>query len=242
MIDQMTEPGDQARPATAEPAGLAGPPGPVNDPHRAGATLLARWHRRFPGAPRVGAELLERYREDGRRYHDVRHLADVAARLDWLCAPDLPAVTVELAAWFHDAVYRFDGSDNEGRSADLAREVLVAHGFDPPVVEETARLVRLTRDHVVAGNDRDGALLCDADLGILAVDGAAYDDYAARVRAEYAVIDTDRFVAGRCAVLERLLARPTLFGSGRAAGWEEPARANLRRELSRLGAAVHRAD
>jgi predicted metal-dependent HD superfamily phosphohydrolase len=242
MIDQMTEPGDQARSPTTEPTVLTGAPRPVNDPQQAGATLLARWHRRFPGAPRVGAELLERYREDGRRYHDVRHLADVVARLDWLCAPDRPAVTVELAAWFHDAVYRFDGSDNEGRSADLAREVLTAHGFDPPTVEETARLVRLTSDHVVAGDDRNGALLCDADLGILAVDPAAYDDYAARVRAEYAAVETDRFVAGRRAVVERLLARPTLFGSDRAAGWEEPARANLRRELSRLGAAVRRAD
>ena len=73
----MTEPGDEARPPTTDPVPVAGLPRPVDDPRQAEATLLARWHRRFPGAPRVGAELLERYRETGRRYHDVRHLADV---------------------------------------------------------------------------------------------------------------------------------------------------------------------
>jgi predicted metal-dependent HD superfamily phosphohydrolase len=224
MIDQMTE-----------PVRAAGPPRPVDDPRQAEATLLARWDRRFPGAPRVGADLLGRYRETGRHYHDVRHLADVVARLDWLCAPVPPAGVVELAAWFHDAVYGFDGSDNEGRSADLAREVLAAHGFDPPTVHDTARLVLLTRDHVVAREDHGGALLCDADLGILAVDAAGYDDYAARVREEYAAVDTERFAAGRRAVLERLLNRPALFSSRRARAWEEPARANLRRELTRLG-------
>jgi predicted metal-dependent HD superfamily phosphohydrolase len=206
----------------------------VDDPQQAAGTLLARWNRRFPGAPWLGAELLERYRESGRRYHDVRHLADVVTRLDWLCEPGVPGGTVELAAWFHDAVYRFDGSDNEGRSAELARGVLAAHGFDARTVEETARLVLLTRDHVVAAADHDGSLLCDADLGILAVDAAAYDEYAARVRAEYAAVNTDRFEAGRRAVLERLLDRPALFSSHRAAELEEPARANLRRELSRL--------
>jgi predicted metal-dependent HD superfamily phosphohydrolase len=209
-------------------------PRPFDDPRRAELLVAARWRRRYPGLPRVGVDLLARYRDSRRCYHDVRHLADVVVRLDRLSDTGTPDDAVDLAAWFHDAVYGFDGGDNEGRSADLARRALTDHGLDPAVVDETARLVLLTRDHRVAADDRDGALLCDADLGVLALDAAAYDAYAARVRQEYADVDDEHFSAGRREVLERLLDRSALFGSPRARGWEAPARANISRELRRL--------
>jgi predicted metal-dependent HD superfamily phosphohydrolase len=214
--------------------GLARPPRPLDDPRRAAVLLDARWRRRLPDLPQVGAALLARYQDNRRCYHDVRHLADVVVRLDRLRGARPHSDTVELAAWFHDAVYGFDGGDDERRSADLARRMLADHGLEPDVVAETARLVLLTRDHVVAAHDHDGALLCDADLGVLAVDAAAYDDYAARVRREYADVDDLAFSTGRRAVLERLLDRPALFASAHARSWEAPARANIARELSRL--------
>jgi predicted metal-dependent HD superfamily phosphohydrolase len=78
-------------------------------------------------------------------------------------------------------------------------------------------------------------VLCDADLAILAAGHDRYADYVAGVRAEYAHVDDAVFATGRAAVLEELLAKPTLFhtDAGRQR-WEATARANVEWELSSL--------
>lgn len=112
--------------------------------------------------------LLSRWREPQRRYHTVGHLTAVLYRIDELAqhADDLP--TVQLAAWFHDAVYRPDRSENEERSAALAERALPELGIGPARTAEVARLVRLTVTHDPAPDDPDGEVLCDADLAVLA--------------------------------------------------------------------------
>jgi predicted metal-dependent HD superfamily phosphohydrolase len=166
----------------------------------------------------------------GRGYHDTRHLAEVLDRLDELTG-SAPAVELVLAAWFHDAVY--DGSaQDEERSARLAEAELAGEPVD---VAEVARLVRLTATHDPAPGDLAGALLCDADLAILAAPPARYADYVAGVRREYAALPEEAFRAGRAAVLRDLAGRERLFRTdhGRA-HWEPAARANLAAELAAL--------
>jgi len=178
--------------------------------------------------------LLQRYAEPHRHYHDQRHLREVLDAVDRLAhhADDLAAV--RLAAWFHDAVYDPRACDNEERSAALAQSAL-----PPPLADEVARLVRLTAEHSPQPGDRDGAVLCDADLAILGADEQRYDEYASDVRREYDHVADDAFRTGRTAVLARLLARDRLYSTATAYDlWEDRARANLRRELSVLGGAA----
>ena len=54
------------------------------------------------------------------------------------------------------------------------------------------------------------------------------------MRAEYAHIPAEDYIRARIRVLERLLARTSLFLSPMGAAWEEPARQNLDMELHRL--------
>ncbi len=98
-----------------------------------------------------------------------------------------------------------------------------------------ARLVRLTAAHDPRAADRNGAVLCDADLAILAGAPDRYGAYAAAVREEHGYVDDAGFAAGRAAVLRRLLALPSLFHTplGRDR-YEERARHNLATELSLL--------
>ena len=81
-------------------------------------------------AEAAGRDLIDRYAEPQRRYHDGRHLAEVLAAVDRLAehAEDLTAV--RLAAWFHDAVYEPAASPgaNEEASARLAAHVLTRLG------------------------------------------------------------------------------------------------------------------
>jgi predicted metal-dependent HD superfamily phosphohydrolase len=86
-----------------------------------------------------------------------------------------------------------------------------------------------------ASASRDGQLLCDADLAVLASPPSAYAAYTAAVREEYHFVPGDAFREGRAAVLRRLLDLPHLFRTpyGRE-HWEATARYNLRGELEML--------
>ncbi|MFC8867765.1 hypothetical protein ACFUAC_08935 [Streptomyces sp. NPDC057148] len=179
--------------------------------------------------------LLARWQGPQRRYHTLAHLTAVLDHIDVLEEyADDPAV-VRLAAWFHDAVYLPERSENEERSARLAERALPEAGVPADRTAEVARLVRLTVTHAPAGDDHDGQVLCDADLAILASPPSAYAAYTAAVRQEYRFVPDDAFREGRAAVLRQLLDLPTLFHTphGRRE-WEATARYNLTGELEML--------
>ncbi len=194
--------------------------------------LRARWP--LAGADGLRDRLLAAYDAPARGYHDLTHLAEVLAHVDLLAeeADNLRAVV--LAAWFHDAVYD-GGADDEEQSAEWAEAELPEAGVPPGTVAAVGRLVRLTSTHRPAPDDRDGQVLSDADLAILAADAGRYAAYVAGVRAEYAAVPDADFRRGRAAVLRDLLAKPAVFHTGRGRRlWEEPARANVERELAAL--------
>ena len=203
--------------------------------------LLAAWVDALgdgrPEVVRAGRDVLERYTEPHRRYHDLRHLGEVLAALGVLSEGRPLAATVLCAAFFHDAVYERTAYDDEQRSADLAGQVLRRLGWAAAPVAQVVRLVLLTATHDPAPDDEAGALLCDADLAVLAAAPERYLAYAADVRHEYAHLDDEAFRAGRAAVLRELAGRPRLFttplGHRR---WDERARQNLRGELAQLDA------
>jgi predicted metal-dependent HD superfamily phosphohydrolase len=197
---------------------------------------LSRWWPDFlSDQTQVRDRLVAAYDDEARGYHDLRHLAEVFARLDELAPegaegppPDRDALL--LAAWFHDAVY--DGErDAEERSATWAEEALAGTTY----ADEVARLVRLTETHDPAEDDDAGRALCDADLAILATGPERYAAYIVGVRREYEYLSDADFAAGRTAVLRDLLARSLLFHTtyGRKS-WDPVARANLERELAGL--------
>lgn len=190
------------------------------------------------GVERVGVRLLAAWQEPHRHYHDVAHLRAVLDVVDTYAGSARRPDLVRLAAWCHDAVYdpRAGGDANERASAELAGELLDRAGLPAAAVIEVRRLVLLTAGHAVPPGDPDGALLCDADLAILAAPPAAYDRYAAAVRREYAHVPEPAFRAARARVLEHLLALPTLYRLPTPhTRWEALARANLTRELTTLG-------
>jgi predicted metal-dependent HD superfamily phosphohydrolase len=182
------------------------------------------------------AFLVAAWSEPHRRYHDLAHLAAVLGLVgQWADAASDPDA-VRLAAWYHDVAYDPQRTDNEQVSAARARAGLT--GLVPDArVDEVERLVLLTTGHDPAPGDADGAVLCDADLAVLASPPQAYAAYASAVRAEYGHLSDEVFTAGRIAVLERLLALPQLYRlPAVAAEWTPRARANLTAELGLLRA------
>ena len=201
------------------------------------ALLPARDGACHPDPFRYADSLIKRWSEPQRKYHTLDHLTAVLDHIDVLAEyaddPDL----VRLAAWFHDAVYLPERSENEERSARLAERALPEAGVAAEKTAEVARLVRLTVTHDPADDDPNGQVLCDADLAILASAPDAYAAYVAAVREEYGFVPDDAFRVGRAAVLRQLLDLPRLFRTPYGQReWEGGARENLRAELAGLTA------
>ncbi|MCH8572036.1 DUF4031 domain-containing protein [Nesterenkonia sp. AY15] len=205
---------------------------------RAWLRLGTRWEALDGTWTTLGEELLTRWSEPHRNYHSLTHLNAVLRGVSTLerageLSPEQRPV-VSLAAWFHDAVYVGVAEEDEEASASLAESRLGAL-LPTHVVGETARLVRLTTHHDPPTGDRNGAVLVDADLEVLAQTPGGYARYVAAVRRDYHHVAEDDFRRGRARVLQRLLAAPSLFHTATGVQrWEPQARVNLTRELELL--------
>ena len=207
--------------------------------------LRSRWLRTLPAVRQGAAEpdpapyadnLLRRWQEPQRRHHTLAHLTAVLDHVDVLEEYADDPDTVRLAAWFHDAVCLPERSENEERSARLAERALPEAGVPQATTAEVARLVRLTATHAPEPGDANGAVLCDADLAVLATPADTYAAYTTAIREEYGFVPDDAYRTARTALLRQLLDRPRLFRTPYGEReWEGPTRRNLRAELARLG-------
>ncbi|GAA1632057.1 hypothetical protein GCM10009744_20440 [Kribbella alba] len=198
--------------------------------------LRDQWNRLLPHAQPLGDDLLARYAEQQRHYHDQRHLAEMLDTIDELADLADDPDTVRLAAWFHDAIYdpQGDPGENEEVSAQLAELELSAYGVPAEQVEEIGRLIRLTAKHDCEPGDANGAVLCDADLRILSLPADRYDEYAVGIREEYAHVADRDFARGRMNFLQGLAGTPLYATSRGREKWEQAARENLQREVGTL--------
>jgi predicted metal-dependent HD superfamily phosphohydrolase len=207
-----------------------------HEPHGP-ARLAAAWRElagTTPEAAAVGTELLDRWSEPHRRYHTLAHLWDTLTAADLLREEARDPDAVRLALWFHDAVHEGRQMEDEEESAALARRLLGLMGSPPELVAEVSRLVLLTRTHRPEEGDADGAVVCDADLAVLAGTPDAYLSYAAAIRAEYGHVLDEDFRRGRVRVLRGLLSAPHLYRTRYARDrWEARARSNMLAEVDR---------
>lgn len=177
-------------------------------------------------------QLVAAYSEPHRRYHTLQHLRECLAHFEVAGSLAQRPAEVELALWFHDAVYDATRADNEARSAAWARAAVLAAGCDAPVADRVAALVLATKDHVPPDDLPDAALLLDIDLSILGTSYARFDEYGRQIRAEYAHVQDAAFAAGRRRVLESFAQRPRIyFTEAFHDALEKRARENLQRAL-----------
>jgi predicted metal-dependent HD superfamily phosphohydrolase len=172
------------------------------------------------------------WRGMGRHYHTLSHLDACLREFDGVRALAVRPGEVELALWFHDAVYRSWRRDNEAQSAALAADLLRAAPIE--TVERIRQMILDTRhrDEELGG---DTALVADVDLSILGQPPAVYDGFARAIRREYWWVPRQRYITGRGALLAGFLARSSIYQHDRFYGkYEKQARANIAAELARL--------
>ena len=183
---------------------------------------------------KLHGELIAHYGEPHRKYHTVRHLEECFEKFDEVRALAEHAAEIELALWFHDAIYDVKRRDNEKRSADWAHASALAAGTPAEACNRVHALVLATR-HKAIPRGTDAEILVDVDLSILGAARERFDEYERQVREEYAWVPDFLYRRERKAILKEFLARPRIFSSAHFRDrYEQRARANIGHSLKRL--------
>lgn len=172
--------------------------------------------------------LLSKYAETIRQYHTQQHLAECLSLFAELMNQAEYPAEVEMALWFHDAIYELKRHDNEEQSAALARTVLTAAAVAPASIQRIENLILATR-HTALPVSRDEQLLVDIDLAILGADALRFAEYEKQIREEYSFVPKWIFNHKRRAILQTFLARERIYSTDvMFAKREAQARINLR--------------
>ncbi|MBT2341637.1 MULTISPECIES: HD domain-containing protein [Pseudomonas] len=179
-------------------------------------------------------ELIRRYCEPHRAYHNLQHLEECLKTRRRVNAACQAPAEIDLALWFHDAIYDPLRSDNELRSAQWLDEVACASGLDDETRRRLYDLVMVTRhDGVPASTDE--AVLVDTDLAILGASFKRFEEYDQQIQREYRHVPLLFYRQKRRQVLAGFLARERIYTTAPYFdAFEEQARANLARAIDRL--------
>lgn len=174
------------------------------------------------------------YSEKHRHYHTGEHIEHCLREFDSSTTLAREPAEVELALWFHDAIYDPHKSDNEDRSSDWACTLLQKHNVDAARVDRVRSHILATR-HAAPATTRDSQLLVDIDLSILGADERAYAAFEVSVRREYRWVPSMLFRRKRAEILESFLGRPQIYMTGPFhQRYEACARRNLAQAIAAL--------
>jgi predicted metal-dependent HD superfamily phosphohydrolase len=181
----------------------------------------------------VFARLHGRWVDRERSYHDVEHLTDCLREVDRL--PPSPARDrIELALWYHDAVYEPGAGDCEARSAAVLASDASSLAIPEPTARRVAELVAATAHGAARVGrtnetvvDDEAALVADIDLAILGQDPLRFMEFEYGVEEEYRAVPRIAFVRGRGRFLTNLLRRPIYRTPQFSERFERVARANV---------------
>lgn len=173
-------------------------------------------------------KLTAAYQEPQRAYHTLQHLNECLLAFDEAkaeaCGLMLKPDLIEMALWFHDAMYDPQASDNEALSAQMAVEAL----GDSEASYEINRLIMLTKSHH-PGEGPDDAWIIDIDLTIFAQSPERVQEYEQQIRQEYAWVPKAVYREKRPEILTSFLNRPHIYLTPWAQDrYEAKARENLR--------------
>lgn len=183
---------------------------------RSSELFIRSWSRAWSGinassnGDGLRRELISRYDESARKYHTVQHLQECLNMFESVSDLVLRPAELEMALWFHDAIYDPIRTDNEIRSAELACSTLETGGVDSVVINRISNLI-LATEHVAVFSEADTRILVDIDLGILGATRERFIEYESQVRKEYAFVPESVFWNKRRDILQRFIDRSFLY-------------------------------
>ncbi len=206
---------------------------------RESSMSIERWLRLmdawgFSGNEDVYQSVVAVYSAKSRHYHNAEHVTACLRHLDRCIAKLDQPREVELALWFHDAIYQPFSSGNERKSADWAASFLSANDASHDAQDRVRRLIMVTQ-HNEPTRTNDESMLVDIDLSILGSDSRSYRLFEQAVRMEYRLVPSFIYRKRRAGLLRGFLARERIYQNEPFASEREgQARKNLTTAVSEL--------
>ena len=180
-----------------------------------------------------------KYREPHRAYHTAAHIRHCLTEFRQVRDMPRDPDAIELALWFHDAIYVPLRKDNECRSAEFAREKLSVVGAVPSHIIERACTLIMATQHVVAlsPRDPDAIMMADIDLTPLGAHPEAFDGNSRRLRREFGMGDNKGSLQKQAWFLVKMLKeKQSIYGTDFFyEKYEKQARKNIERLAKRAG-------
>lgn len=153
--------------------------------------------------------LLDAYSEPQRHYHTIQHIVECLAFFHQIKNQLNDPIAVELAIWFHDAIYNPQAIDNEEKSAELM-EQYCSQLFEKAQLQKVYEWIIATKKHSPA-TDQDLNYLLDIDLAILGSSKRRFAEYEQQIQQEYSWVDADLYRVKRAEVLNYFLEMKPLY-------------------------------
>lgn len=180
-------------------------------------------------------ELTSLYNSKNRIYHNLNHIEALLKFSEeykhLLNSPE----TIDFTIWYHDAIYDASKSNNEEKSAELAKLHLTQLGLSKQLIENCYKLIIATQTHTLNNslNSFDAQFLLDIDLSILAAERKQYIEYTQQIRKEYKMHPDSLYNEGRKKVLKHFLEMENIYKTELFQNlWEEKAKENISYEMS----------
>lgn len=183
----------------------------------------------------VYEQLVESYSEPWRHYHSFRHIAHCLREFDLAQAFMDSADAVQMALWFHDAVYVPGAHDNEVRSADYFSRL--SQGRFSASFEDQVRGLILITKHVNPPTTQAERYIVDIDLSPFGIPWENCLEDSKRVRRELDMIPDSAYFQANIQFLQVLTRRPHLYHTEHFRNrYERSARENIGRLLQQIKA------
>ena len=164
------------------------------------------------GSQVVYQQLLNAYNEPHRVYHNLEHIESCLTMFDrisdFLDNPD----AVELAIWFHDAVYKVGDRENEQLSANLFM-TLTDGLFTHECRDRVYQHIMATRHDCSVITNTDTKLMVDIDLSSFGLPWTDFLNDSKKVRAEMNHLSDAEYYQKQTSFQLSLLAQPSFFKS-----------------------------
>ena len=158
----------------------------------------------------VRASIFSLYNEPSRHFHGLQHIEDCLARFDEITGLLQQPDAVELALWFHDAIYVPGARDNERQSAKLFRDA--ASAAERAFADRVARLIMATK-HTDEHQSGDRGFMVDIDLAGF---GDRWEEFMRKgtaLREEFATQSDAQYFTAQVQFLRRLQSRPHFYST-----------------------------
>lgn len=183
-------------------------------------------------------EIVYRYAEQHRHYHNLAHIAFLFNLCDQYIDSISNPIVTGFAILYHDIVYDTYRPDNEEQSAEIAENHLTQLNLKPAIIANIKQFIIATKDHTIPGTfslQNDLSLFLDFDIAILGSDAETYKDYNEKIRKEYLKYPDDFYKQGRKQALKKVLKSKRIFITNDFIKMmEETARKNINSEIAQL--------